>query len=235
MAKEFLTPPDFKAGLLLNGSAGTTGQQITSQGPGQPPVWGAPGSGSSFAGYAVGNWIAPVIGTSAAGGSLTANTIALYPFTVNRAVTISDLGFRVTTGVAGTSIQGAIYASDASNNVTGAALGSTAGLSSATATSISGAVTPFTLNAGALYWFAVNSDGAPTLLALATTNTYFNAILGASNLADITSSATSSMQIRTVAQTYGTWPNLTGVTAAVATGTNAIKGAMPIFKISALP
>ena len=40
MAREFLASPDFKAPILLSGSAGTTGQQITSGGPGQPAVWG---------------------------------------------------------------------------------------------------------------------------------------------------------------------------------------------------
>jgi hypothetical protein len=111
MAKEFLTPPDFKAGLLLNGSAGTTGQQITSQGPGQPPVWGAPGSGSSFGGYAVGNYIVPTTGALGTGTTVGANQIGLMPFMVERAITASELVVRVTTAAAGADFQLAVYGS----------------------------------------------------------------------------------------------------------------------------
>lgn len=47
MAKEFLSDVDLKAGLLLNGSAGTSGQVLQSQGAGQKPIWAtASGSGS---------------------------------------------------------------------------------------------------------------------------------------------------------------------------------------------
>jgi hypothetical protein len=194
------------------------------------------GAAAAFAGYAVGNWICPVVATAAAGSALTANTIALHPFKVERACTISDLGFRVTTTVAGSSIQGAIYGSDSSNNPAGTPLGFNAtGISAAIGAPVSGAVTPFTIQPGQIYWFAVNSDAAPTLLTVATANTYYSSILGAANLADITSSATSQLQLRTVAQTYGTWPSLTGATITVVTGAGAQKGALPMFKISALP
>ena len=44
MAREFLADVDLKAGLLLAGSAGSAGQQLTSQGPGLPPVWGSSGT-----------------------------------------------------------------------------------------------------------------------------------------------------------------------------------------------
>lgn len=46
MPREFLTDVDLKAGLLLAGSAGTSGQVIKSQGPGQPPVWGTDQTGA---------------------------------------------------------------------------------------------------------------------------------------------------------------------------------------------
>lgn len=41
MAREFLTDVDLKSRLLLGGSAGSAGQPVISQGPGQPAVWGA--------------------------------------------------------------------------------------------------------------------------------------------------------------------------------------------------
>lgn len=39
MAKEFLSDVDLKAGLLLGGSAGTSGYVLKSQGAGQKPIW----------------------------------------------------------------------------------------------------------------------------------------------------------------------------------------------------
>lgn len=39
MAREFRTSPDFKAAVLANGSAGTSGQVLTSGGPGVAPQW----------------------------------------------------------------------------------------------------------------------------------------------------------------------------------------------------
>lgn len=39
MAREFRTSPDFKAAVLANGSAGTSGQVLTSGGAGSPPSW----------------------------------------------------------------------------------------------------------------------------------------------------------------------------------------------------
>lgn len=227
------------ARLLGRTTAGTGAPEEISVGSGLSLSGGtltATGGGASSTVYAAGNWICPVVATAAAGSALTANTIALHPFKVERACTISDLGFRVTTTVAGSSIQGAIYGSDSSNNPAGTPLGFNAtGVSAATGAPVSGAVTPFTIQPGQIYWFAVNSDAAPTLLTVATANTYYNSILGAASLADITSSATSQLQLRTVAQTYGTWPSLTGATITVVTGAGAQKGALPMFKISALP
>lgn len=43
MAKKFLGVVDFLAGLLLGGSAGTSGQVLTSQGAGNAPIWAAAG------------------------------------------------------------------------------------------------------------------------------------------------------------------------------------------------
>lgn len=40
MARELLSSPDVKSPLLLNGSAGTSGQLLQSAGSGSPPTWG---------------------------------------------------------------------------------------------------------------------------------------------------------------------------------------------------
>lgn len=45
MARQFQTSPDFKAAVLANGSAGTSGQVLTSAGAGSPPTWATPSDG----------------------------------------------------------------------------------------------------------------------------------------------------------------------------------------------
>ena len=44
--REFHTDVDLKGALLLNGSAGTSGYVLKSQGAGQKPVWAAESGGS---------------------------------------------------------------------------------------------------------------------------------------------------------------------------------------------
>jgi hypothetical protein len=202
-------------------------------------TWAAPagGGGGAFTGYAVGNWIAPFEGgISTTGSALTANTIALYPFIVRRSVTVDNLGARVGTVAASSNVQLAIYGSDSSNKVTGNALAATGNLSGATATNINGSVTAFTLQAGVIYWMAVNSSSTPAMYGPATTNTYPNYILGGTALVDALGATTFTLVLRTVAQTFGTWPDLTAVTPTVVSGNaNAQKGAIIALQISALP
>ena len=42
MAKKLLSGADFNAPLLLNGTAGTSGQVLTSQGASAIPIWATP-------------------------------------------------------------------------------------------------------------------------------------------------------------------------------------------------
>ena len=52
MAREFQTSPDFKTAVLANGSAGTSGQVLTSQGAGVAPSWTTvTGGGANKADY----------------------------------------------------------------------------------------------------------------------------------------------------------------------------------------
>ena len=187
--------------------------------------------------YAVGNWIAPFEGgVSTTGSTLTANTIALYAFTVRRSITVDNLGARVGTVAASSNVQLAIYGSDSSNKITGTALAATGNLSGATATSVSASVTAFTLQAGLIYWMAINSSGTPAMYGPGTTNTYQNSILGGSALVDALGATTFTLTLRTVAQTFGTWPDLTATTPTVVSGSaNAQKGAILALQISALP
>lgn len=239
MAKEFLSSPNLKAPLLLNGSAGTTGQVPISQGPSAPPAWGAApgggGGGSSFSGYAVGNWILPAIGIVGVGSTSTANTIYLQAFTVNRNITVNELGARVTTAVTSSQFRLAIYGS-ASGLPSGTELGATDNLSSAVATTVSGSVTPFTLTAGQIYWAASTVDTSAVVFQNITgPNSYFNSIIGTPELGQVSSAAAVSAWIRTVSQTFGTWPDLTGVTTAVLGTASQLRGAAVFLKVSALP
>ena len=186
--------------------------------------------------YAVSGWIVPFEGNMAAGSALTANTIALYPFIVRRNVTIDNLGARVTTVTSGSNVQLAVYRSDADNKITGTALAATGSLSSATATTIFGSVTAFTLQAGSIYWMAINSNGTPVMSAPSTLSMHLNSILGPPLLADVFGTATISLVLRTVAQTFNTWPDLTAVTPTVIAGNAAVsKGALVAMQVSALP
>jgi len=191
------------------------------------------GVAAAFAGYAVGNWIQPVIGTLSNITSSVASTIYLYPFVVNRSITVSDLGARVTGPAASAQFQLAIYASS-SGLPTGTPLGITGNLEGSAATHVSGLVTPFNLTAGQLYWAGFNCSIAITMQQLSGSSTYFGSVVGSPSLADVTSNPQSSAFIRTINQTYGTWPNLTSATTTVQQGSTGMRGACCFLKVSAL-
>ena len=246
MAKEFLTSPDFKAPILLSGSAGTSGQQITSQGPGLPPVWGAPGGGGgggggggsggggSFAGYAVGNYVIPTTGGLAVGQAVSANQIALMPFMVQRAITTSELAVRVTTAGAGVDFQLAIYGSD-SGLPSGTPVISTTNLSGGTAGLVQATVTATTFQPGLLYWQAVSASGTLTFLSVAANNSYHSSIIGSTALSEMLAATGTNFHCRLITgQTVGTWPDLTGVSF-VAPSSSQRRVPVFAFLISALP
>jgi hypothetical protein len=133
-------------------------------------------------------------------------------------------------------VQLAVYGSDTNNKVTGTALAATGNLSGATATTVNASVTAFTIVAGQIYWMAINSNGTPVMLAPSAFATHMSNILGGPALADALGTATNSLVLRTVAQTFGTWPDLTSVTPTVVSASaNAQKGALIAMEVSALP
>ncbi len=182
--------------------------------------------------YANNYWICPLLGNLGAGGLMSANTIYLYPFTVQRSVTISELGARVTTGVASSSVQLAIYAS-AAGEPNGAPLASTVSLSSATATTISDNVTDFNLLEKTTYWMAVNSNAAIILQHLSgATQSPVTYIIGSTTLANISSGSVNTGGWRTVVQTFGTWPTLAAGGTTIQT--SIPRGGIVFLQISAL-
>jgi len=195
-------------------------------------TWAAPSGGAANNLYASTFWICPHYGTLGAGAAMVANTIYLYPFTVQRAITVGELGARVTTSVAASSVQLAIYASSA-GEPNGAPLANTVSLSSATATTISDNITDFNLAEKTTYWMAVNSNAAITMQHLTGSAQLAAAYaIGSATLANISAAGTSSGGWRSVAQTFGTWPTLAASGTTVQTG--APRGCLVFLQISAL-
>jgi hypothetical protein len=191
------------------------------------------GSGTSFGGYAVNNYIVPTTGALAAGQAITANQIALMPFMVERAITPSELVVRVTTAASGSEFQLAIYGS-VNGLHSGNPIFSTVPLSAGTTGPIQAAMA-VTLQPGVVYWGAINSNGTPTFLSVAANNSYHSSIVGAGTLSEVLSNTGTSFHCRIVTgQTYGTWPDLTGVSSVVPTS-NQRRVPVFAFLINALP
>jgi len=212
---------------LAPASAGGTSNFLRADG-----TWAAPSGGVANNLYASNFWICPHYGTIGAGAAMVANTIYLYPFTVQRAITVGELGARVTTGVAASSVQLAIYAS-AAGEPDGAPLASTVSLSGVTATTISDNITDFNLAEKTTYWMAVNANAAITMQHLTGSAQLAAAYaLGSTTLANISATATNAGGWRSVAQTFGTWPTLAAGGTTVQTGTP--RGGLVFLQISAL-
>jgi hypothetical protein len=188
---------------------------------------------TTFAGYASGNWIQPLPGTVAAGQANVASSVVFYPFTVNRTITVSDLGARVTSP--GTNFGLAIYGS-ANGLPTGAALASTASLAGGVTTTVSGSIGTVTLTAGQLYWGAFNCDAAITMQHLSSGNSTFNTLVGTDTLSQASGTSTIVSWTRTASGTYslGTWPDMTSVSTTVNSGLTTLRGALIYLRISSL-
>lgn len=162
-------------------------------------------------GYVAGNYYAlyPYVSVQA-GAALAANTIRLTPFVLTKPLKVAELAVRLTTASASGNFQLAIYANNpATARPTGSALCSTASLSTTTAVPVSGSVTQATLAPGC-YWFASNQDNAVAAYQALTNGIFVGGhLIGSTTLANVTSGFTSTLLTLTVAQTYGTWPDLT--------------------------
>lgn len=226
--------------VTLSGSGGSLqlveggNVSLTTSGTGSAGVVtiSASGGGTSNQQYAAGFWLAPLQGAVASAAAMVANVIYLHPFVLARSITVGELGARVNTVAAGSSIQLAIYATlDGEPN--GAPLSSTASLSSATAAVVSDNVADFNLTGSVTYWMATTSDGAPVLQHV--TGATINipaAVLGAPTLAQVSSGNTASGGWRSVSQTFGTWPTLAAGGTTVQTGT--ARGGIVYLQVAAL-
>jgi hypothetical protein len=170
-------------------------------------VYGAAGVFKTVAGL----WYLPFSGGSlAAGTAFAANSLRVHPLVVSERCTISDLGTRISTAGTG-NVAFAIYARDpATNNPTGAPLGTTSGVSNAAATLVSAPLTtPVTLNPG-VYWLAALADSSANYQAAGAGSMFMGWAVGGTQAA-ISATNTTGLQAYTYAATYGTWPDLTSV------------------------
>lgn len=186
-------------------------------------------------GYVAGRWYQPVMGTDppTSGINLSSDTIRLVPFYLAQTITISDLGARVITAVASNNFQLAIYAAHATTHYpTGNALAATGNISSAAATSVSADITGANVQLVAgYYWAAVNSSSSSIgLLYTDTGEAIFT--IGSATLDNIVNSNDTAHLMLTIAQTFGTWPDLT---AASFTEANNFRAFYPAFKVASVP
>ena len=182
--------------------------------------------------WTAGAWVCPIIGAVGAGGAITASVIYLAPFICPRSITFSELGARITTPVGGSNFQLAIYGSDSSGLPTGTPIASTASLSGAVATAISGSATG-DLISGPRFWMACNQDSSSLIYQVnATSSLYQTFTVGATTLAIATSGTSTASFWRQIASTYGTWPDLTGATTTETGG--AQRSALIFLRVGAL-
>lgn len=194
-------------------------------------VWMRMAISADFHGYISGNWYPSVPnGSVSNGAALSANVMRLHPFTIRERVTLSTLGARITTQAAGNA-QFAIYAmSQTTKKATGNALAATGDVS----TNISPNVINGAISGGNVtfepgeYFFANNNDsgagGTVTYSYLASTNNQGGGLMGSATQSDISSGQATGGYFLSIAQTYSTWPDLTGATFLIGVNTAAFHG-----------
>lgn len=150
-------------------------------------------------------------GVAYANSALVANTILLTPMFIKERVTISQLGFRIATNVAGNA-QVALYNIGATSKMPTTLVGNTASISTGTGANVSAALSGgnVTLDPG-WYWFAINADNASTCVGIVASNNYVSWAFGSATLGNSFSGGAAVCGY-TVSQTFGTWPDLTSAT-----------------------
>lgn len=188
---------------------------------------------TDFQGYIAGNWYIPDGVHSVVGGAVPgAGSIRLFPGYIKQLVTLNALGVRIATLSAGGNVQAAIYANNsATMRPTGNPLSSTASMSTAAAASVNAAVS-VQLAAG-LYWFGTNADnGTVVMPSISTTNMFGATVLGSSSQS-VSAGSAYGIGGLSVAQTFGTWPDLTAASFTELTNVNSLPFLQ--FKVGSIP
>lgn len=162
--------------------------------------------------YKTGRWYNPGVGPAlAVGSNIGVGTLRLVPFRLEKPITVTDLAARLTTAVAASNFQLALYGSNPDTlQPTGAALASTTSISGVAIGALSATLAaPVTLPAG-VYWAAINADTTGLAFVMHATNaSVYTALMGTTTLASISSATAGTVVTLFVAQTFGTWPDLT--------------------------
>ncbi|MGN8170498.1 hypothetical protein [Agrobacterium sp. 22117] len=169
---------------------------------------------ADFFGYVSNSYYHGVNGVVSTGAAITGGNVRLHPIIIKERMTLSELGTRVTTAERGKSFQLAIYASDPITKLpTGNALGATGSLSAGTTGVVTAAISGgnITLNPG-MYWVALNTDTTTAVFQAYGANSTIVATLLGGTASQVSSGTTSSVPYLSVAQAFGTWPDLTGQT-----------------------
>ena len=187
-------------------------------------------------GYRTGTWFSPIpYAGYAAGAALVQDSARFIPFVLEQAITISDLGTRITTLHAANNIQLAIYANNQSTGrPTGSELAATGNITTASTGAVSADITgsDVTLQPG-LYWMGVNSSASTVVCqAIAAAASIAGHLIGAAGIGTVTSGGTSSVINLSTGLTFGTWGDVTSASW-TENATNVY--AAVFFKVSAVP
>lgn len=189
--------------------------------------------GTSAPAITSGNWFQPLQGTVvASSGTCAVDTIYLIPFYLPAAVTISALAANLATAIPVSNVQLAIYATTAAGKPTGNVLAATGSIASTATGFINGALSGgnVTLPAG-LYYFAANTSIVGIVFqSIANAFAYCGNLIGDATLSNLASSSTVTTIQYSVAQTFGTWPDLTAVTPTKIN--NANRAPFPYMKVA---
>jgi len=186
-------------------------------------------------GYVAGRWYWPFGATAQANLSVVVGNanLRLALVLVPQRITVSDLFTRIGTASAGGNIQLGVYAQDASTKyATGAVLASTGNISTTTATVVSATLGASTQLAPGWYWVGAMADnGTVGVTGTATGIVRGAAMIGSTTLGNVSSAMVVNAIAAQYSVTFGTWPNLTGVTP-----TEVLTGEPMVgFKISSVP
>lgn len=159
-----------------------------------------------------------------------ANSIRLSPGYIDEKITISTLVARVATLFSGGLFQLAIYAANSASYPTGNALISTASIST-TSTGLQTSAASKQLDP-ALYWWALNCDNATAIFnSYGPSGLMMGQTIGVQGAANVFAAATG----LAIAQTFGTWPDLTATSWASSHETTGANIPAIGFQIASVP
>lgn len=219
---------------MVPSSGGGTSNFLRADGTWAVPP-GTGGGGSVRSNYVAGNWY-NVAGTGAGNGvNISATVTQWVPRFFDKAVTISNVGARVSTSSTGQNFAIALYASGSNGLPTGSALATSGNIPS---NSGSQPMATDTFNgviaSAGWYWFGVQvSDATTALMSISGSQAFSNSTIGANSQTNLSGSTTNpGTEYKTTGGTFGTWP--TNPTIAFA-GTSGNTVPMVQFKIGSVP